>query len=151
MAKYSTVHIDIKNFTPAIIPEYLENGIRQFVSYRLYKRGYLETSADTTADFNFTVIMFVDSFHTKGTRSQFYYFDKKYIRDNSEGFWSHYDAEQEVKQLTIKYDLKERKYKRPLWDFMNELYYFNEETKDLRRSKSMIRYSINNAPPGKGG
>lgn len=126
------IHLSVKNSSPEYLSDQFKNNIRMFCLKRLSKYGYEETKKDT-AEFNFEIELQVDSFHTRGV----YVFNK--------GF---YDYKNFVLQLSISYLLRNQRMKSRVWENKDDFYFFEDEPKDFRRCKSMIKYSFRQIPKG---
>ncbi|MFI5221994.1 MAG: hypothetical protein ACHQK8_06700 [Bacteroidia bacterium] len=133
--KEKTIHLTVTNMSKKYLSRMFENNMRMYCLQRLKKYGYIETTRDT-ADYNFTLMFWVDSFHVKGI-----WYMPIELRT-----YTPYDYSHSIYQLTIQYDLRFFKDNVHFWDFKNQIYFFNNENKDLRRSKSMMRYSLRQLP-----
>lgn len=124
------IHLTVNNNSPVYLSNQFKNNIRAFYLKKLSNFGFEETKKDTP-EFNFEVELQVDSFHTSGV----YKFNKQY-----------YNYKNFVLQLSISYLITNPKKGIKVWENKNEQYFFEVESKDFRRSKSMIRYSFRQMP-----
>jgi hypothetical protein len=137
-AKRKTVHLYVVNHSPGFISRKFENAIEQTCVYALHKKGY-EVVKDTP-EYHFFVHMKVDSFYTKS---------KWFLQNGYNIFkptYTSYYSDNNVKEISFEYNLVNPDNELLFWESRSEFFYFDNEGRDLRRSKSMINYALKRTP-----
>ena len=128
--KIKTIHLTVNNHSPEYLSDQFKNNVRNFCLRRLDKKGYEETKKDT-AEYDVTIELQIDSFHTRG---MYLNFGRYHVYKNF------------VLQLSISYLIANPRKKLKVWENKDEFYFFENEPRDFIRSKSMIRYSFKQMP-----
>ena len=128
------VNISIINESPKAISPDFQKAILATCQKQLLKKGYKVT--DKKVSFQFNLTLKVESYsvsglaHIGGERTSLIpYFNK--------------DVQALLLECNLIQAKKDLKWK--VWENQNDLYFFNMQKRDLRRSKSMVRYLIRSA------
>jgi hypothetical protein len=128
--RYGKINVVVRNTSPAYLSRKFERSVRGYCLYSLRRKGFTDADEDT-ADFDLVLQMRIDSFLVSGIT-------KPYMRYN----YYYYNYVHVVRQITIRYELVKGARRSTCWDFQNEYYFFDDEPVDLKRTRSMINYSL---------
>lgn len=128
------VNINIVNQNPLALSKDYEKKILQTCEKQLLKKGYIATNKK--AQFQYNLVLKVELYtvsglaHYGGERTFLYpYYNK--------------DVKAILFESTMLQNKKDLQWK--VWENSNDLYFFNIPKRDMRRSKSMVKYLIRSA------
>lgn len=125
------IELIINNTTPQIFTQKFEAELREACKKEFKRIGAIVDFTEKP-DFTATVTIKTDSFNIKGTYA---------LTVDKESTWHMYKKDH-VKAILFNYSIFDLKRNLLNWTQQNDIYYFNDETRNSRRSINMIRYSI---------
>lgn len=128
------VNISLLNESPkAILPDF-QKSILATCEKQLLKKGYKVT--DKKASFQFNIKLKVESYSVSGLA---------HIGGEKTSLIPYYnkDVQAILFECNLFQNKKDLKWK--VWENNNDLYFFDKQKRDLRRSKSMVKYLIRSA------
>lgn len=128
---YLPITIKVVNESPFFVSHRFEQEIQKACEKQLARRGYYVNAK--SSKYQFVLNIKVDSFFVKGLA---------YIGGYRS---STYEYSGKVLSIMFECAMYDPKRKWNIWKKENELYFFNQENRDLRRSKSLVRYLIRSA------
>lgn len=138
MERRKTIHLYTVNHSPAFISRQFENAVQQVCAHALSKKGYQVVK--DTPEYYFIVHIKVDSFYIQNIR----HFQNGY--NIFRPIYANYYYDNNVKELSLEYELLNPQSELRFWESKSEFFYFDNEGRDLRRSRSMINYAIRHTP-----
>ncbi len=144
----STFTIVINNEAPQYLSKQFENGIKGICIHALNKKGFVESKKDTP-DYLFVIFLKIDSFEksTFVTYRNGYATSYRPTTTYPNPTYSSFSSYLKSKEISFDYNLINTKYHLHSWSNHSEFYFFGNELRDLRRSKSMINYALKHTPP----
>lgn len=144
--KVKTMRYTVNNFSPQFLSNKYEKEMEDYGFKKLYKKGFEESKRDTP-QYIVTISFRVDSFKTEYSRH--FMVGRTYrVRksDDSNPIYEYYAGSDMVKQITIEYSLYHVKTQFKLWETKSELYFLDNEWRDISRSKSMMGDALRKMP-----
>ena len=144
-----TINIEILNFSPDFLSKDFERSIQEASLLELNKRGFVLEKKDTP-NFHLFIYLHVDSYFVYGSRVSF--FGNRYgsrILSKSQTSpiaGNYYTVLNRVKSLEFSYRMIAPKDGSTYWESSDELYFFDKEKRDIRRSKSLVTYNLSLVP-----
>lgn len=123
-----TVKFEIVNHSPVLLSSNYEQEMKSYCLKRLAKQGLLEARTDKY-DYDFVLTIDVDSFESG---------QRVWLGPFGDGI----PNQTHIMQLSINYDLFFRRSRVSRWSSKSAIYFFANEKRDIRRSKSMAAYAI---------
>jgi hypothetical protein len=123
-----TVKLEIVNHSPDLLSRNYEKEIKEYCLKRLAKQGLLEAKTDKY-DYEFMLTIDVDSFESG---------QRLWLGPFGDGM----PNQTHIMQLSINYDLFFYRSKIIRWSSKSAIYFFANEKRDIRRSKSVVAYAI---------
>lgn len=125
------IKIKIINESPFFVSKRFEEQIQKACEQQLAKLGYIVTKKNPK--YEFSLVVKVDSFYVRG------------IGHVGDFYRNSYAYSGKVLSIMFECFLLDQKNRGKVWSNENELYFFNMENRDLRRSKGLVRYMIRSA------
>ncbi len=122
------IHLSIVNQSPLVLSGGFEKDVRAYCLKRLAKQGFIEAKAGKY-DYDFVLTMDIDSFEAS---------QAVWLGPLGDGI----PLQTHIMQLSFYYDLLLPGTRYARWNSKSAIYFFANEKRDLRRSKSVIKYAI---------
>ncbi len=126
------IHFKLINHSSAYLSPSFEKSIQAYCLKALNKKGFIETHKDTPV-YDFVIHLKIDSFSVR------YH---KWLDPIYDGM-SYGNV---IREISFEYDLFYANTGIHYWVNHSNFYYFSRNSRDLKRSRSMINYVIKNAP-----
>ena len=139
-----TIKMMIENRSPDFLSAHFANSIKEICSRSLTKLGFLVVEKEH-ADYFFSVAIKVDTYTINATMRTTEYYDRSrtlVLLDNVIPAGPSHN----VKELSFRYDLYLYPTMKLFWYDKSEFYFFGSEWRDIRRGRSMARYSLKDIP-----
>ena len=144
-----TINIEILNFSPDFISKDFERSIQEASLLQLNKRGFILSKKDTP-NFHLYIYLHVDSYFVYGSRVSFFgnRYGSRILSKSQTSPISGYNYTElnRVKSLEFSYRMILPKDGSTYWESNDELYFFNKEEKDIRRSRGLVSYNLSLVP-----
>ncbi|MFN5885344.1 MAG: hypothetical protein ACK445_08375 [Bacteroidota bacterium] len=127
-SELKTIKFEIVNYSPMLLSRNYEEEMKQYCLKRLAKQGLLEARTNKY-DYDFVLSIDVDSFESG---------QRVWLGPFGDGM----PNQTHIMQLSISYDLFFCRSKVNRWSSKSAIYFFANEKRDIRRSKSMAAYAI---------
>jgi hypothetical protein len=129
--KPPSIEVEILNKVPSLFQEDFNEKLKEVCEKEFYKIGYCRNTKPEP-DYRATITISMDSFATKGIY---------YISEGRASFFKPYERSK-VFAILFDYQLINVKYKKVKWVDKNDIFFFNNQRKDARRSKNMVKFTI---------
>jgi len=127
-----SVQVQIVNTVPFIFNNRFETDLIKDCEKEFIKMGYTTTFKDSP-DYVATIHIGLDSFPVKGIY--------RFGMGGPSSFLRAYKKES-VKAILFRYQLFNTRFRNIKWFEENDIYYFDDNDKNSRRSRNMIKYTI---------
>ena len=125
---YLPITIQVVNESPSLVSKHFEEEIEKACEKQLARRGYFVSTKN--AKYNFILNIRVDSFFIRNLAYIGGYNSSTYVHDGR------------VLSIMFECSMYDPNRKWNTWRKENELFFFRRPQRDLRRSKSLVRYMI---------